>query len=284
MRPSPTASDPASTPAPRVTVVIPCFNDGAFVTDAVASVQESEPVEVIVVDDGSSDGSTHAVLAALEASGAARVIYQENQGVSGARMTGVKAASTPYVLPLDADDCIEPGCLVRLADVLDAEPSSAFAYGHGRYLNENEHWSARPWDPFALLYSNNWGPSFLIRREVIFAVGGWILPECYSDWDFLLALAEHDYAGRSVDQVVLHYRRHHVARKHTNCLRNHTEHYRRLQQRHAALFARRRELAKKSPLPRWSRVWLPLRHGSRPLFPFSVYWWVRGRYSLRPRT
>jgi len=284
MSPPPTKSDPAPR-LPRTTVVIPCFNDGAFVAEAVASVQESEPVDVIVVDDGSNDGSTHAVLAELEARGAARVIYQENAGVSAARMTGVQAARTPYIFPLDADDRVEPGCLGPLADVLDADPSLALVYGDGLFLDEGlPRLPARPWDPFALLYTNGIGPSCLTRRDVIFAVGGWVLPECYSDWDFLLSIAEHGYKGATVDRIVLHYRRHHVARKHTNCLKNHGEHYRRLQRRHAALFARRRELAKQSSLPRWSRFWLPLRHGARPFFPFPVYWWIRGRYSLRPHT
>lgn len=284
MRPVPSRSGPASPTRARVTVVIPCFNDGSFVSEAVASVQESEPVDVIVVDDGSNDGSTHEVLAKLEASGATRVIYQENAGVSAARMTGVEAARTPYIFPLDSDDRIEPGCLAPLADLLDADPSVAIAYGDGVFLDEGVGWTARPWDPFTLLYMNSWGPSCLTRREVIFAVGGWVQPQCYSDWDFLLALAEHGYAGAAIDHVVLHYRRHTTARKHTNCLKNHGEHYRRLQRRHAALFARRRELAKQSPLPRWSRFWFPIRHGSRPLFPFPAYWWLRGRYSLRPRT
>ena len=284
MRPLPSTTGSPRSTRPRVTVVIPCFNDGAFVPEAVSSVQESEPVDVIVVDDGSDDGSTHTVLADLAASGAARVIYQQNAGVSAARMTGVEAARTPYIFPLDADDRIEPGCLTPLADLLDSDPSLAIAYGHGLYLGEGVGWTARAWDPFALLYTNNWGPSCLTRREVIFAVGGWALPQCYSDWDFLLALAEHGYAGGAIDHVVLHYRRHHIARKHTNCLKNHGEHYRRLQRRHVELFARRRELAKQSPLPRWSRFWLPIRHGSRPFFPFPMYWWLRGRYSLRPRT
>jgi glycosyltransferase involved in cell wall biosynthesis len=266
----------------RVCVIIPCFNDGAFVGDAVSSIREAQPVEIVVVDDGSTDGTTLPALERLAASGAARVVYREHGGLSATRMTGLEATTAPYVFPLDADDRLEPGCLARLADLLDAEPSIAFAFGHGTFLGESEGWQARPWDPFLLLYLNGWGPSCLFRREAIVGAGGWSMPDCYEDWDFLLALAEHDYTGAPIDSVVLHYRRHQVARKHTGCLRRHRELYRLLRRRHAALFARRGELADRSPLPRWQRVWLPVRHGSRPLLPYHLYWWLRGRHALRP--
>jgi len=267
---------------PRVCVIIPCFNDGAFTAEAVASVKEDEPVDIVVVDDGSTDGVTLPALERLAASGAARVVHRPHGGLAATRMTAVEATTAPYVFPLDADDQVEPGCLARLADLLDADPSIAFAFGHGTYLHEDDGWPARPWDPFLLLYLNGWGPSCLFRREAILEAGGWTMPECYEDWDFLLALAEHDYTGAAIDHVVLHYRRHQVARKHTRCLKHHRELYRLLRKRHAALFARRAELAARSPLPRRQQLWLPLRHGSRPLLPFHLYWWLRGRHALRP--
>lgn len=270
---------------PRVAVVIPCFNDGEFIAETVASVREAEPVEIVVVDDASTDEGTHRALAELETSGAARIVrHRENLGVSAARMTGVAETTAPYVFPLDGDDVIEAGSLARLADRLDGDPAVAFTYGHGTYLNEDESWPARPWDPFTLLYLNGWGPSCLVRREAVLAVGGWSHTDCYEDWDFLLALAEHDYEGAPVDQLVLHYRRHVGGREHRRCLQQFGRAYRLLRSRHEPLFARRAELAARSPVPWISRLLMPVRHGSRPLFPFRLYWWVRGRKALRPRT
>lgn len=272
------------TSSPRIAVVIPCFNDGEFVAEAARSVQEAEPVEIVIVDDGSTDPGTKQVLADLQATGVARVVaHDANAGLSAARMTGVAVTSAAYVFPLDADDVLEPGSLASLADRLDADAEVAFTYGHGWYLHEDFGWNARPWDPFVLLYLNGWGPSCMVRRGALLAVGGWTLNDCYEDWDFLLGLAEHGYRGAPVDQLVLHYRRHLGARQNVRCLKRHGEVYRLLRARHAPLFARRAELAASSPMPWWQRFVLPIRHGARPLLPFRLYWWVRGRRTLRPR-
>src|SRR5579872_32972 len=113
----------------RLAVVIPCFNDGAYLRDALRSIREDEPVELVVVNDGSTDPVTIATLAEIAAEGVT-VLHQENSGLAAARMRGVSATSAPYVFPLDSDDMIEAGCLARLADALDADDSVAFVYGH----------------------------------------------------------------------------------------------------------------------------------------------------------
>lgn len=88
-----------------VTVVIPAWNREREVAEAIASVriQQRPPSEILVVDDGSTDGTA----AAAERAGA-RVIRQENQGVSAARNTGIRAAAQPWIALLDSDDLWEP--------------------------------------------------------------------------------------------------------------------------------------------------------------------------------
>jgi Glycosyl transferase family 2 len=77
-----------------VAVVIPCFNDGRTLLEAVASAQSQDPpAEIIVVDDGSTDPPTLALMELLEADGV-RVIHQVNQGPAPARMAGVRASAT----------------------------------------------------------------------------------------------------------------------------------------------------------------------------------------------
>ena len=110
---------------PRVAVVIPCFNDAEFVRQAVESVREAEPVELVVVDDASTDPSTQAEMDALEAEGVRVLRHEKNQGLSGARMTGVNATKAPYVFPLDSDDMAIPGALGKMADKLDSTPWAA---------------------------------------------------------------------------------------------------------------------------------------------------------------
>ncbi len=268
------------TTTPRIAVVVPCFNDGAFVEDAVASVREPEPTEVVVVDDGSTAAATKEVLARLEARGV-RVVRQANAGLAAARMAGVAATAARYVFPLDADDQLEPGALGVLADVLDEDPTVAFAYGHIVFTGDRVGGrKAQPWDPFTLLYANRWGAQCLYRREALLAVGGWSFPDIYEDWDLLLALAEHGYRGRPVDQLVLHYRRHSSPRLSTRGYRRYGQLYRRLRERHRPLFEARAALARASGTPRWRRVAYPLLLGSRR---FAPYWLFFGVEVLRDR-
>jgi glycosyltransferase involved in cell wall biosynthesis len=104
----------------RLSIVIPCYNDGDFLDEAVASAlaQTLEDVEIIVVDDGSNDPETVRVLAALP-SQQVRVLRQENAGVSAARNNGIAHANGEYILPLDADDKLRPSFAQHAVEALD---------------------------------------------------------------------------------------------------------------------------------------------------------------------
>lgn len=266
----------------RLAVVVPCFNDGAFIRDAISSIREDEAVELVVVDDGSTDPKTIETLSELASEGV-RVEHQPNSGLAAARMAGVRATSAPFVFPLDADDQLEAGCLARLADVLDSDPSLAFVYGHLEFTgNRVGGRQAQPWNPFTLLYANRWGANCLYRREALLTVGGWSFPDIYEDWDLLLAFAEHGYRGRPVDQLVLHYRRHDGARLNTSGHTRYAALYRQLRKRHQPLFARRAELAREYRVALWRQALYPLFLGTRPLYPFRVHRLVdsaRDRYA-----
>ena len=258
-------------PTPRVAVVVPCFNDGRFVGDAIASVQEQEPVELVVVDDGSTDPGTIEVLRRAAEDGV-RVKHQVNGGLSAARMAGVSETSARYVFPLDADDQLEPGALAKLADVLDADDSIAFVYGHLRFTGVRVGGRrAQPWNPFTLLYANRWGPMCMYRREALVSVGGWSFPDIYEDWDLLLALAEHGHRGAPVDHLVVHYRRHEVPRMNVRGYERYASLYRQLRERHRPLFESRARLARENRVPLWRQAAYPLVLGARPLYPFFVY-------------
>src|SRR5436305_608157 len=120
---------------PRISVVIPCYNDGATIAEAVRSAREQEACEIVVVDDGSSDAATLHALDALVAEGI-RVVRQQNAGSSAARNAAVEASSAPYVFPIDADDRLLPSRLTQLADVLDESPQLALAWGKYRTFGE----------------------------------------------------------------------------------------------------------------------------------------------------
>ena len=152
--------------AARVTVVIPCYNDAATVGETVDSVREAEPVEIIVVDDGSRDEATIALLDRLAASGRIQLVRKANGGVASALRAGFESAQTPYVFVIASDDLVDAGAIGELADALEREPEYDFAYGHSHHFGAVDFVRrAAPWNPWILLHSNLWEAACLYRRD-----------------------------------------------------------------------------------------------------------------------
>ena len=105
-----------------ITVVITCFNYGAYLPEAVASAlhQEGGEPRVTVVDDGSTDAETLRALEDLPDQ--VTLIRQANAGLSAARNAGLRLAQTPYLIVLDADDHFVPASLRLLREPLDRDP------------------------------------------------------------------------------------------------------------------------------------------------------------------
>lgn len=111
---------------PKISVVIPLYNKAPHIIKAVDSVlaQSTQPDEVIVVDDGSTDGGAELLASRVEKYGV-RVIYQTNAGESSARNKGVEIASSDYIAFLDADDWWLPNHLETLHFLIDRYPSAS---------------------------------------------------------------------------------------------------------------------------------------------------------------
>jgi glycosyltransferase involved in cell wall biosynthesis len=245
-------------PPHRVAVVIPCFNDGVTLPDALSSLEGQEPCELVVVDDGSTDPGTVSLFGSLEAEGV-RVVHQPNRGLAAARTAGLHATSAPYVLALDADDRLVPGSLRSLADALDANPEAAVAWGDLAIFGRTEgvHRLARFLDPWLITYLNGLTADALVRREALLEVGGWSYRGGYEDWDLWMTLAERGYEGVFVPGV-MHAYRVHDSRMLSNARENHDRLYSELRARHRALFERRHANWKRSTAGLRLRVLLPL--------------------------
>src|SRR5262245_19843588 len=215
--PSPPASTTAlfgiasSSPIVRVAVIIPCFNCDGLVIEAVASIQEPEPVEIVVVDDASTDAATQEALAQLDVT----VIRKpRNEGAAAARMTGLAATEAPYVFPLDADDLAIPGRLTRTADLLDAHPEAAVAVGDYEEFGNDAIVRAVPdvLDPYRIAFTNEYAITSMFRRDVLERLGSWRdpLPEHrgYEDWNLWMALAEDGQRAIHVNGVMYRRRLH----------------------------------------------------------------------------
>jgi glycosyltransferase involved in cell wall biosynthesis len=237
--------------------VIPCFNDGRTLPQAVASVCEQDACEVVVVDDGSTDSDTHRAIASLPAQ-RVRVIHQENRGPAAARMAGTRATTARYIFALDADDYLVPGALTILADHLDAHGDVGLVWGRYRFTGEKVHEkdTAAVLDPWLITYFNDLPAAAMIRREVLLTVGGW---ECLDreDFDLWMKFAERGVAGRGLSTIV-YYHRIHGQRRAQAQIAHDAELWAILRARHPALFGARSTNRARSRAPAAAKVVIPL--------------------------
>lgn len=143
----PTLADrvPPDRTAPRdrhlVSVVVPCFNYGRYLPEAVRSVltQAEVEVEVVVVDDASTDDSLAVAEALAAADPRVRVVPNRvNQGHVRTFNNGLAVTTGEYVVRLDADDLLTPGSLARAVALMEAHPSVGLVYGHPRHFETAE--------------------------------------------------------------------------------------------------------------------------------------------------
>lgn len=239
-------------------MVIPCFNSGPFLREAIDSLDGQLPHELAIVNDGSTNDETLRILGELENDGLT-VIDQENAGPGAARMTGVRHTSAPLLFFLDADDRLLPGALRALAHAIEAH-DCAVAWGDLLEFGAHDAYGARGRDlDLWLLTYLNWVPAALmVRREALLAVGGWPTEAGYEDWSLALALAEHGYSGRNVGRPVIEYRVHGSNGALASHRREHSANISVLKHRHRNAFSTRRRTRTRSTAPRALRILLPV--------------------------
>jgi len=207
----PSLAAPPKAENPRVAIVIPCFNHGEFLLEAIASVERvlSVPYELIVVNDGSREKHTLAALACLRQAGY-RIIDQGNRGLAEARNCGIREANCEIVLPLDADNQLRPGFVEAALDVLARDQSVMAVYGDRREcgLRSGRVTVGVP-DLNRLLCGNYIDACAVIRREAWRACGGYDpgMPlQVSEDWDFWLSMLEHGFTLHRLDMETFDYR------------------------------------------------------------------------------
>jgi glycosyltransferase involved in cell wall biosynthesis len=202
-----------------VSVLIPVFNGARFLAAAIesAAAQTLRALEIIVVDDGSTDGSAEVA----KRTGRARVIEQPNRGPGAARNRAVAEARGDHLAFLDADDLWKPSKLERQSEALARKPEAGwFVCRHEFLLDEGE---ARPrWAPAPEAEATMiaWLPSaLLVRRDVFAATRGFDEEIRYGeDIDWFARARDAGFPGDAVEEQLL------VRRVHkTNMMHQHQQ-------------------------------------------------------------
>jgi glycosyltransferase involved in cell wall biosynthesis len=195
-----------------VSIVIPCYNPSGFLFEAIASVaaQTYTSIETILVNDGTDLPESRMILERA-ARQVGVYIEQENRGLAAARNAGFRAARGRFVVPLDADDIIEPGYVATCVAALTANPDAAYAYtscqvfGTRNYIEDPGTFNL-----YKLLDSNFLFYISLIRKEEWEQAGGYddSMRLGYEDWELWLRLGSRGRYGCHVSQVLFRYRKH----------------------------------------------------------------------------
>lgn len=182
---------------PLVSVIIPAYQHAKELPRCLESVfaQAFRDLEVIVIDDGSTDGTAELLKRYRDR---AKIIHQENRGGNAARNRGFDASSGEFVLFCDADIIMRRDCVRRLLEALRKDSSASYAYCSFRYgWKKFRLW---PFDPVRLRRMNYIHTTSLIRREDFPRFDEAI--RRLQDWDLWLTMLERGRTGVWVPETL----------------------------------------------------------------------------------
>lgn len=201
-----------------VSIVVPCFNHGHFLKETIYSILASfyKNVEIIIVDDGSTDDSRLVADRLVKEFTNVSYLYQENQGPSAARNNGIAHAKGIYILPIDADDLISPDYIGKAVDVLENRPKVKVVYAEAEKFGAvNKLWKLKPYSRKALAMDNMIYVSAVFRKADWSRVGGYTEDAVLvrEDWEFWIKMLKDGGEVVKLPFVGFYYRIHSSSRR-----------------------------------------------------------------------
>ncbi len=179
-----------------VSVIIPCYNQALLIAETINSVLVSTylPIEIIIVDDGSTDNSLEVINKLAGQNPIIQVFKQENSGPSVARNYAIKKARGTFILPLDGDDLISPNYIEKAIDTFKNDSGVKVVYCEAeKFGAKTGRWKLKPFSLENLAKDNMIFVSAFYRKEDWEACGGY--PEdlrwVSEDWVFWIAMLKN---------------------------------------------------------------------------------------------
>jgi len=195
----------------KVSIVIPCFNDGKYIKRAVRSAldQTYANKEIIIIDDG-SNARTKKVLNKLKKD-ISILITQENRGVCVARNKGIALASGEYILTLDADDFFEPSFVTQAVDIIETGKHIGMVTCYAKLFNSSGVYDIQKpkgGTKETFIFNNGAYACVLFRKACWQEVGGYDInmTKGYEDWEFNIAITKAGWEVAIIPQPLFNYR------------------------------------------------------------------------------
>lgn len=195
---------------PKVSIIIPCFNAGEFIGEAIESAlnQTYTDLDIIIVDDGSTDARTREVLERA-CWPRTRVMWQENAGPAAARNKAIEASDGEFILPLDADDKIEPTYVEKAVAEMLSNSNVGVVYCKAmKFGSENGPWNLPSYNLRELVIDNVIFVTSLFRRKDWLEVGGFnqSLRMGVEDYEFWIKIVGLGRDVIQLDEYLFNYR------------------------------------------------------------------------------
>lgn len=195
-----------------LSVVIPYHNMGEYVKEVLDSVFNSNypHLEVIVVNDGSSDDYSKKRIVELQKSFGFKLVDQPNRGLSEARNTGAKVATGSFLAFVDADDKVDPTYFSKSISILKAKKNVSFVSSWVQYFENSQGiWpSFTPEPPYLYYYNMVCGGGIVYKKEA-FISDGWNDKELeygLEDYDSVISLVKNGWRGVVIPECLYNYR------------------------------------------------------------------------------
>lgn len=194
----------------RVSIIMPCYNDGIFISESINSVlnQTYKNIELIIINDGSTEEYTNKILSENKWEKTI-IIHSCNLGPSAARNLAIEKCTGEYILPLDADDLISPTYIEKAVNIMKKNKKIGIVYCKADLFGERTGiWDLPDYSLKKMLVNNIVFVTAIFRKDDWKKVGGFNTNMKYGmeDYDFWISILEIEKEIYQIPEVLFHYR------------------------------------------------------------------------------
>jgi len=194
---------------PLVSVIIPCYNSGKTISRAIESIliQTWKNLELIIVNDGSTDKSTIDLLNSFSANPDIKLYSQNNRGLAAARNSGIRISNGYFILPLDSDDWLDPNAIKIMVDIYGKSIPNSIVFSDIKLEGSRNQIKTTFSNPFEQMFSNQLPYCMLFPKEVLVSANGYDENLLYGleDWDLNIRLLINGFNFVKINEPVFHY-------------------------------------------------------------------------------